>query len=293
MVDGTLFRLSEIGRSLTNATPRNAAPLFRVCPTGLVFGLWDSTGLRGGQGSKFARALVSEIVGIGASFGSRTESRIDPIGIARDSGVLFIRKRTSGDAPPEWTLDQKEAEMDGKEPLKWGSKKKGGKWTQGKGTPAEANHSSYPPTIDDVAGGVTIDHATHTVVLSIAALRRLRFGEGDAEARVVLSALGLLAVLAAEARGHDLRSRCLLVPRSGEALRLEVVQRDGIATPLTLDLAGAISIYTAAGDALPEPLRFASLPGEALATLKPSPNLAHLIRKSRELAAVGAVEEGE
>ena len=56
LIDGTLFRLSEIGRSFTDATPKNAAPLFKVCPTGLVFGLWDSTGPKGGLGSKFARS---------------------------------------------------------------------------------------------------------------------------------------------------------------------------------------------------------------------------------------------
>ena len=48
LLNGTLFRLSELGRSFTDATPRNAAPLFRVCPTGLVFGVWDSTGPKGG-----------------------------------------------------------------------------------------------------------------------------------------------------------------------------------------------------------------------------------------------------
>jgi len=78
LLDGKLFRLSEIGKSFTDASTKNAAALFKVCPTGLVFGLWDSTGPKGGLGAKFQRALVSEIVGINAAPGSKTESRIDP-----------------------------------------------------------------------------------------------------------------------------------------------------------------------------------------------------------------------
>ena len=51
-----LFRLTDIGKSFTGASPKNAAALFKVCPTALVFGLWDSTGPKGGMGAKFARA---------------------------------------------------------------------------------------------------------------------------------------------------------------------------------------------------------------------------------------------
>jgi CRISPR-associated protein Csb1 len=291
LLDGTLFRLSAIGKSFTDATPRNAAPLFKVCPTGLLFGLWDSTGPKGGLGSKFARALISEIVGIHATPGVKTSSRIDPASIITASAILYIKKLTPGE-PLAWTLEPKEAEHDGKEPLKWGSKKKDGKWKHGDGRPSEANHSNFPPTIDTLSGGVTIDHAFHSVVLSLAALRKLSFGSGDVEARTVLAALGLLAVLASESRGHDLRSRCLLVPREGKALRLEIVRRDGTKLPLSLDLEGAIELFNAAIKALPEPLRFASKPGDPLVTLTPSPKLAHLVIKSRELAATG-VDVGE
>ena len=63
MLDGTLFRLSDIGRAITDAQPRNATALYRYSPTALLFGQWDSTGPKGGLGSKFQRAYVSEIVG--------------------------------------------------------------------------------------------------------------------------------------------------------------------------------------------------------------------------------------
>ncbi len=101
-------------------------------------------------------------------------------------------------------------------------------------------------------------------------------------------------MLANEKRGHDLRSRCLLVScwdeektRSG-ALALEVVAHDGSTKPLALDLDGAIALYEEAVKNLPDGLKFEKPAGEPLATLKPSPKLAHLITRSRALVAAGA-----
>lgn len=297
MVDGTFFRLSEIGKSFTDASPRNAASLFRVCPTGLVFGLWDSTGPKGGGGAKFARALVSEIVGIGATPGSKTASRIDPASIVTSAGPVFVANELGADGRPSWTLDVMSAkplkvekppksEADVALVEKWGKSDKAGK-------PTSINHSNIPPTIDEIAGGVTIDYATHTVVISLAALRKLSFGGGEVEARTALAALAVLAVVAAESEGHDLRSRCLLVPRVGGALKLEAVMADGTCQPLSTDLSSSIDIFNGCVEALPSPLRFSTGPGQPLATLTPSPKLAHLIRNSRELAATGTeIEAG-
>lgn len=288
LLDGNLFRSSPLGRSFTDATPRNAGPLFKVCPTGLVFGIWDSTGPKGGLGAKFARVLTSEIVGIGVKSGVKTSSRIDPAQMVNAAAVIYRKKAEPGSLLT-WTLDSAEAELsEKKEPLKWGSKKKDGKWLQGEGKLTTANHSNIPPTLDALAGGVTIDHAEQTVVLSLAALRRLGFANGGPEARTVLTALGLVAVLAAESRGHDLRSRCLLIPRKGEALTLEAVARDGSPTALTLGLDGALALYESAVKALPDSLAFDTPAGTPLATLRPSPKLAHLIERSRDLAAAGA-----
>lgn len=294
--NGTFFRLTEIGRSFTDATAKNAEPLFKVCPTGLVFGLWDSTGPKGGLGSKFPRALVSEIVGVGAVAGSKTASRIDPASIVTSAGPVFVAKEPGPDGKPTWTLSVMDAKplKEGKPPKddkdvdaveKWGKKEKAGK-------PTSINHSNIPPTIDSTAGGVTIDYASHTVVLSLAALRKLSFGGGETEARTVLAALAVLAVLAAEDRGHDLRSRCLLIPKKGEALKLEAVHRDGTTQPLSLDLEGVIDLFNAAVAALPKALQFTNEAGVPLAKLTPSPKLADLVRRSRERAADGADIEG-
>ena len=57
LLEGTLFRLSEMGRAITDARPGNATEMFRYAPTALLFGQWDSTGPKGGLGSKFQRAL--------------------------------------------------------------------------------------------------------------------------------------------------------------------------------------------------------------------------------------------
>lgn len=279
MLGDTLFRLSDLGKSFTEATPRNAASLFKICPTALVFGLWDSTGPKGGLGSKFARALVSEIVGIGAIGGSKTASRIDPTGIVTKAGEVLEAKETA----QRWTLDPKDARLDSKgKPVKVGD-----------GRVSEVNHSNIPPTIDELAGGVTVDRVEHSVVLSLAGLRKLHFGKADIQARAVLGALGLLAVIASEARGHDLRSRCLLIPRKGHSLKLEVVDGVGETTPIDLDLKGAIALFTAAVEALPPELKFDKQPGVPIATLTPSEKLASLITRSRELAAAGADVEGE
>jgi CRISPR-associated protein Csb1 len=277
LLDGKLFRLSDIGKSFTDASTKNATSLFKVCPTGLVFGLWDSTGPKGGLGAKFQRALSSEIIGVHAAFGKKTASRIDPLNILKKAADIY-----EADGDERWTTDAAKAKTsDSGEPTKFGKE----------GKPSEVNHGNVTPSIDDVAGGVTIDEAMHTVVLSLASLRRLGFADGAVEARTVLAALGILAVLASESRGHDLRSRCLLVPRSGCALKLVAVGRDGASTPVDLDLAAAIKLYSDAVAALPPAVKFEKAAGEAIADLKPSPKLADLVKKSRALSAA-ATDDG-
>lgn len=272
--NGQLFRLSDIGKSFTDASTKNATALFKVCPTGLVFGLWDSTGPKGGLGAKFQRALVSEIVGINAVAGSKTSSRIDPLNILKKAADIYV----AADENERWTTDIEQARTENGEPVKFGKE----------GKPSEVNHGNIAPSIDSVGGGVTIDEARHTVVLSLASLRRLGFTTGAEEARTVLAALGLLAVFAAESRGHDLRSRCLLVPKKGSALKLEAVARDGSTIPVDLDLAGAIALYNEAVGKLPDAVKFEKPAGEALAELVPSPKLAYLVKKSRDLTAAEA-----
>ena len=77
-LDGVMFRQSATGKRLDEPGIHNSTALFELCPTALVFGMWDSTGPRGGSGVKFQRALVSEIIGMHAKQGQKTSSRLDP-----------------------------------------------------------------------------------------------------------------------------------------------------------------------------------------------------------------------
>lgn len=288
------FRDSSDGQQFTFASVRNASPLYRLCPTALIFGVWDSTGPRGGLGSKFQRALVSEIVGVGFSAGVKTSSRIDPAGIQANVNIYH-----RADDRNDWTTNPEEAEKDKKgEPVLFSRS-----GAEGKGKPSAVNHSNIKPTIDARAGGVTIEYALHTAVLSLPALRRLRFpvdvdgqvldgnrrGEGELAARTALAALALAALALRRERGYDLRSRALLVPESASPLSLEFIPSEG-GEPrqyaFNADLACRL-VQEAHSDA--SRLGFAWTRQPLI--LKPMPKLVELIRMSRALAARGETQE--
>ncbi len=99
LLDDMRFPLTDIGASLTEASSRNAAALFRYAPHTLIFGGWDSTGPRGGRGAKYERALTSEIVATRVVRGKKTSSRIDPLAI-ESARVPYTRPKT---AHGHWT----------------------------------------------------------------------------------------------------------------------------------------------------------------------------------------------
>ena len=119
--NGQSFRKSELGKSLDQASLQNATPLYKLCPTALIFGLWDSTGPKGGLGAKFQRALVSEIIGVNAEIGVKTSSRIDPLGMRAAAKVI--------------------KKPDGSYELA-GDKAKDGV------SPSEVNHGNIPPNVN-------------------------------------------------------------------------------------------------------------------------------------------------
>lgn len=277
LLDGTLFRLSDIGRAVTDAQPRNATAMFRYAPTALLFGQWDSTGPKGGLGAKFQRAYVSEVVGLDAQFGVKVGSRIDPLQIEKDSAVVYEH----ADTEQRWTLDRDEAATDNGKPKTAGSD----------GRPAEINHGNIPPSIDELAGGVTVSSAQQTTVVSLAALRRLRFAgasrEAEVAARTAVAALGVAAMAYSYEMDLDLRSRCLLVPEHAPLLQL--LRRDGSEPE-------AVSIDRASSRALVEQAANAAAAtgiGWEMNTISlvPAPKLVELLRRSRELAARDGVSE--
>lgn len=291
------FRKSYIGAALDRVDIRNATALFNVCPTALVFGMWDSTGPKGGLGAKFQRALVSEIVGIGVQTGVKTSSRIDPAQIMAEAGPVYRAASPDGIG---WTLDENAAEQKGGKPVMIGEGKKAGK-------PSAINHGNITPSMKDAKtndyqhGGVTLDKALQTTVLSLPALRRLRFPlqeskpsdpKVDDAARTALAALALCAATLAREQGCDLRSRCLLVPTSGYEWELLGPPTPPTAEPkrFALSAAEAVELFREAVKAAKE----AGLPwmDEEL-VLTPSPELVALVKKSQDLsAATGGTEEG-
>lgn len=286
-LEGVPFRETPAGKKISFANLRNATPLFEICPTALVLGLWDSTGPKGGLGTKFQRALVSEIVGVDASYGTKTSSRIDPLGIRKDAAQIY-------ETPDRgWTLDPAEAAQDKKKPVLKGKD----------GKPSEANHGNIVPSLSDVtrdgkplAGGVTIAYAEQTIVISLPALRRLQFpingkisNEINNAARTVLAALGLCGAVLAADRGLDLRSRCLLWPTT--PLTWDLLDRPGAASPsFEMDAAAAIDLLASAVKQAEK----VGLPWlKSPLKLKPAKKLVELVRNSQVLAmASGEGSEG-
>ena len=272
LLDGTLFRLSDMGRAITDAQPRNATALFRNSPTGLLFGMWDSTGPKGGLGSKFQRAFVSEIIGLDAKIGQKVGSRLDPLQIEREAAGRQIYAHKDPDQV--WTLDDAEAE-----------RQKGKPKVKGDGRPSEINHGNVAPSIDAEAGGVTISQAVQTTVISLAALRRLRFPghsrEAETAARTAVAALGVAAVAYQHEMDYDLRSRCLLLP--DHPPRLELLGRNGSPAE-TVDIdrsAAAVLLDQAAAHA--DELGIGWETKEI--GLIPAPKLVELIKRSRMVSA--------
>ncbi len=286
-LNGVMFRKSDKGRILDTADVRNAADLFGLCPTALIFGLWDSTGPRGGLGTKFQRALVSEIVGYDAVPGVKTASRIDPARITLGAGPLYEREAVANDSP-DWTLNEQEA----KKSIASGGKANFTKFKK-TGKPSEAGHGNVTPTVSD--GGFKISKATQTTVLSLAALRRLRFpldGAADSDhatdvsAHTALAALGIAAGTLAR-NDVDLRSRCHLFAES--APTWELLDRPG-KPPIEFELSPDAALQLLA-EAIEE-ARKAGLPWEDEIELTPSSELVELVRRSQELTSQEGAENG-
>lgn len=273
------FRDSEIGQRIRQATMRDATAILEVSPTALLFGAWNSTGEGGGLGAKFARAIVSEIIGVDVpadppgdsdatadlqTAGRRTGSRIDPLGILRSVEVY------KGDT--DWDISEKAA----------GKKAK-------RVRPSEINHGNIAPSVQ--ALGVTCEYAEQTAVITLAGLRRLGFG-GDAArnraARAYLAALGLLALAEADTQGYALRSRCDLVCE-GDA-PIELVHFDGRTEAIPLDIDAARSIHVAAYEAAQSAgFHLVSTP----VVLTPQDKLVHIVRESQRKALEGNVGADE
>ncbi|MBL8605591.1 MAG: type I-U CRISPR-associated protein Cas7 [Myxococcales bacterium] len=279
------FRDSDLGKILDTASVKNATALFGVCPTALIFGLWDSAGPQGGLGTKFARALVSEIVAVDAETGVRPSSRIDPLAIRKDAGPVYEAKEGG------WTIEESKAKQEKSKPKLW----------RKQGAPSELNHGNVVPSLTSEKGGanhggVTFQYARQTAVISLAALRRLRFPNDagactatrDQAAHVALAALSLAAVVLGCA-DSDLRSRCALVVEEGARPSIEIVGSDGSIRTFTLTREEAEALLS---DSVAEARRNGLPWHDQGYQLKPRAELVALVDKSRKNAvAQGTAEE--
>jgi CRISPR-associated protein Csb1 len=231
------FRKSGKGKALNKVSQQNATALYQLCPTALIFGMWDSTGPKGGLGAKFERAMVSEVVGVGATVGDLLR------GVRRDPLEIRAAVKVLKPADKNWSL----ASANAKAAV----------------SPSEVNHSSVPfpkqrdqKTEKNLFAGATIEYAEQLTTLSLIVLRRLRlsvtakdgedvkaFGlrskQAEDAGRTVLAALGLCAATLAFESGIALRSRCLLWPDA--PMKWELLDKPG-AEPTTHSLTGEEAI---------------------------------------------------
>lgn len=273
-LNGVPFRQSGIGKALNTVSLANATPLFELCPTALIFGMWDSTGPKGGLGPKFERAMVSEIVGIGAEVGDLLR------GVRRDPLEVRAAVKVHKNADGSWKVADAKA--------------------KGAVAPSKVNHSSVPypeqrdkKSDDNSYAGVSIEYAEQTTTLSLICLRRLRFphnGKADAAAdqaaRIVLVALGLCSANLAFEGGVGLRSRSLLWPEA--PMTWQLLERPG-APPHEFELTGDQAIVL-----LNEAIKTARERGlawrEEPVMLRPSAELLKLVRLSQAEATKEGVE---
>ena len=267
---GKKFRESELGAALRQATAKDATAILQAAPTSLLFGVWNSTGEGGGIGAKFARAIVSEVIGVGVpvevtkdrntdevrlrSAARRTGSRIDPLGVPRSVEVYKDKS--------DWDVDKRNLAKDAK-----------------LARPSEINHGNILPSVDIL--GITCEYGQQTLVITLAGLRRLRFGSDavkDHAARTWLAALGLVAALEADRQGHSLRSRCDLV--CDGLAPLELVGFDGSTTKIDLDADAAVRLHEQAFDTAAKLFSIDAKP----IMLKPQDKLVELVRKSQNKA---------
>lgn len=282
-LDGVVLSKTKLGEGLRKATLRDASAILEASPSALLFGAWNSTGGGGGLGAKFTRAIVSEIIGVDVpveemapdrrtgeievrTAGRRTGSRIDPLGVLRSVEVF---KGETG-----WDLTEAAAG-------------KGAKRVR----PSEVNHGNIAPSVTPL--GITCAYAEQTAVITLAGLRRLRFGDYSARnssarddaARALIAALGLVALIEQDAQGYALRSRCDLVC-DGHA-PLEIVGFDGTVTTLELTRDGAVALYA-------EAFHAAQIQGFTLAAkpkiLLPQDKLIHIVRESMNKALADEAE---
>ena len=273
LADGTRFSKSQYAAAWGRSNLWNATGVYKLCPTALVFGMWGSPDKPGGMGVKFERAFVSEIIAVDVVKNGREGTDSDGLQTRKDLVDTRAGYRIDPLSSSKTVMVRQNED---------GSFQVG----VGKTRPSEINHGNIP--FEGPNSGIRFRHAEQTTVVSLGALRKLRFpldGKDDPEinvaGRTVLAALGLCAGVLSSETNTSLRSRCHLWP-VGER-EWELLEKPGQA-PRKFRINGdqAISLLT---DAIAAAKQVNLHWSEGKISLKPSPELVELIRQSQEVAA--------
>lgn len=183
----------------------DAAPIARLAPTSLVFGVWDSRD----TGARLPRLVQSVIRAWDVSELKRSAQYFPPLDYAREG--VFSESQ------------QEKAEQEGA---------RGGT----KNTLAQRGFVPVPAT--GAHGGIVVHgEIRRTVTVNLVALRRLGGDDGPSLRRYVL---GLALVAASAPLDAFLRQGCLLTPDPKAPASWAAVARDGTRATITLDHAAAL-----------------------------------------------------
>ena len=253
MLNGTRFLSTDTGAAIFSATADNPEVLLQWFPQALLFGFWQShLGKKRAQ-AKLARAWVSESIGVepAAATVRRLGLKGDPLNLSVPDAVEFDPNDLTGG----WQFSAKGKKL------------------------ADVGHGQVPVGGDDAAlAPVSFREVVQQATVSFAALRRVRPQKGAAEARALLSSLGLVAHLAAFGRSFSLRSGAELRPTGTAWTWLGKTGEQQMEAP---SLDAAIQVFRecvskAEQAGLPVGQQWASSP----LVLTPAVNLAGAIRKT-------------
>lgn len=205
--NGTPFKQTDVGHAVYNARLDRASGLYEHAPVTLVLGGWDSHSGGGPLSAKIPRVVTSEIIGVDAILAKRGAAKSDPMDVRKEAGPVY-----QAQIGAERVVDLQQRDQNFK-----------------KKDPSEVGLGNIPPTPQE--RGASIRHALQNSLISLAAVRRLRFEddqgnpdpERDRAGQASTVALGLYGLLSQMEAGYFLRSGCDLIPATQPTL--EVVGR--------------------------------------------------------------------
>lgn len=226
-VDGKLFPETDVGKAVADARQERATALFEHAPLMLLLGGWNSHGGGGPLVAKLQRLITSEVIGLDAKPVERGAVKFDPMDIRKSAGPVFESKDSA-----------RLYETDSKSPLVKDAKK-------GK-KPSEIGLGNVPAYGER---GAVITEARMTSLVSMTAMRRLRFPDQqnkystarDSAGRAATAALGVFALASQIRSGFCFRSGCDLVPLANPIFEIVGTSLTDIQSP-SIDYASALAV---------------------------------------------------